>query len=243
VSRPVSAALVEVLAGRRGGTFALEIIADVFYDGERTFKSLPLTDVRLKWDIESDLKSAATLVVDYGSASGESLTPTDFSSTLAPYGQEVNLIAKVSAGGFSETVQLGRYKIFDDPEASDQTMDFQGRRVTVSSHVEVTLTDLMVQVKRAGFRFPQNPSTTSAWDELAAVTGMPVIRSLPDATLAATLAYEANEGGRLKAVQAIANRLGGVPYTNAFGALTVLPDAYGPVVAELVAPSWTHRRR
>jgi hypothetical protein len=144
----------------------------------------------------------------------------------------------VSAGAFSETVQLGHFRIVSVPDARDAHAQFLGGDITVGSTIRVTLQSREVAVARWGFRSEQSPpSLVSCWAEIQRLTGMQVLRSVDDKPIPASVVYLAAQGGRLQAVQDLANVLGGIPYVTSDGALTVLPDVVGPVVAELVLGS------
>lgn len=217
------------------GSFSTRLVVDSFLGATRTGKDLPATEYDLKWDSEASIKSAGTLTLVQSSESGESLVPRSFRDMLAPAGQEVNLLMEVSTdGGFSETVQLGHYRITAVPQSSESVAEVLGRPTVVSSRVELTLEDRMVGVQRKGFRSEQNPPAgATCWGELQRLSGLTVVRNLPDKPVPGGTVYEAAQGKVLDAVQALAGTLGGVAYITPAGALSILPDARGPVVAEL----------
>lgn len=210
------------------------LVVDAFYGATRTAKDLPVVQWELQWDAEAQIKSYGKLVIAYSGDMADSYTPKQFTDLLAPFGQELNILLEVSAGEFSETIQLGHYRIVSVPDARDEHMNVTGRELTVGSRVTVTVQDRLVGVKRRGFRYEeQPPSLTSCWGELARLTGMQVIRSVPDKAIPASVVYAAEQGGRLNAVQALADVLGGVAYVTPDGALSVLSDEVGDVVLEL----------
>jgi hypothetical protein len=217
------------------GGFAVELLADVYYGATRRFENLPVDTWELKWNSDDDIKASGQLTVAYSSDIAESLTPKEFTDLLAPFGQQVNVRLRITANEdqFSETLQMGWFRIESIPEAVDQNFSLLGRTLTVGSRVTVNLQDRMLTVKRAGFHSEQNPKTKSCWGELSRITGEQLLRSVPDTAVPASLVYEATEGGVLKAAQSLANALGGVPYFTPDGSLSVLPDENGPVVAVL----------
>ncbi len=220
----------------RSGGFSVQLVADVFYGSTRTFADLPIDTWQLDWDSEADIKASGKLTIAYSSAIAESLSPTEFTSLLAPFGQQISVRMRISANEnrFTETLQLGWYRIESIPDAVDQNFELLGQTLTVGSRVTVNLQDRMLAVKRAGFHSERNATAGgSCWDELGKLTGAQLLRNVPDAALPASLVYEASQGGVLKAVQGIANTLGGVPYFTSDGMLSVLPDEDGDVAATL----------
>jgi hypothetical protein len=231
--RPASDLFGQVI----GGTRSVRLIVDVFYDDEPTFEDLPVSDWSLAWDLESELKSTGDLTVAYTSQAGESLTPRGFLDTLAPYGQQVNVLVEVSAGaGFTEVLQLGRYRIAQAPEASDTYFQFLGRTLSAGSLVKLTVDDLLSNVKRAGFHQPEPPILTDTiWGEIQRITGLPVNPSLPDKATPSGLIYQNNTGGRLAAFQDLTSALGGIGVTNSFGEVTAIPFDVDPTPVAVLA--------
>lgn len=211
------------------------LVVDAFYGATRTAIDLPVTQWDLRWDAEAAIKSSGQLTVTYSGEMADTYSPSEFTDLLAPFGQELNILLEVSAGEFSETVQLGHYRIVAVPSARDEYMNVLGGNLTVGSKVTVQLQDRLVGVRRRGFRYEESPpSLTSCWAEMARLTGMQVIRSVADAAIPTSVVYAAEQGGRLKAVQELADVLGGVAYVTPDGALSVLPDEAGSVALELV---------
>jgi hypothetical protein len=229
--RVASENLSEVLRG----SFSTRLIVDASYGADRRAMDLPAVAWDLDWDSEAEIPGDGSLTIIYTPEVAESLTPTQFTDILAPFGQELNLRLEVSAGEFWETVQLGHYRIIAVPDARDTHMDHLGETIVVGSSVTVTVRDRLEGVRRSGFHSEQSPpSLDSCWAEIQRLTGMQVLRSVDDKPIPASTVYLAEQGGRLKAVQALAGVLGGVAYVTPDGALSVMPDAPGDVVAELV---------
>lgn len=226
-----SDALKDVLKG----SFTVEYTADVFYGSTRTVENLPIVSPSFKWDSEATTAATGSCLVKFTPEFAESMTPNEFTDKLAPFGAELNVRATVSGGDFSETVQVGRYVIKAVPSAKDEFMQFMGSTIVSGSHVELTLADRSLRVIRWGFRTPQNPpSLTSCWNEIARISGAAVLKNVADKPIPTSIVYEANSGGRWKAVQQLAGVLGGKAYFNPFGVLTILPDTPDGVVGELV---------
>ncbi len=231
--RPHSDRLVELL---RAGSFNAVLVVDAFRGAERRIKDLDAAEWDLRWDRESNLKSAGTMTAVTVTDFGVSMSPTQITDDLAPFGSELNILMEISSGdSFRETIQIGHFRIAETPSARDEFADFGVQQIVTASVVELTLHDRLSTVERRGFRSEENPQTTSAWSELARISGMQVIRhpSLADAVLPTDMVYKAVKGGRLQAVRAIAEILGGTEYTTPDGALSVWPYTAGTVVARL----------
>lgn len=221
--RAVSTRLAEVI---EGGQFEASIALDVFYGAERTLSALRVdSSWELRWTKDADVPGEGSVLVQAPSLDGSSLTPREFTARLAPFGQEVTPQLTIRAGDFAETIQAGRFRIVDVPSARDETLQYQTRVITTGSWVRLSLLDQLEAVREAGFTKPEKPvHTTDAWQELARLTGMRIVRSGPTVAVPASITYELTDGGRLKAVRELATALGGTPYVRADGALTVLPD-------------------
>ena len=227
--RAVSDELAAVLDG---GQYELDLRLDVFYGAERTLAGLTVyPSWELKWVKSADVPGSGSVLVQVQMPDGSSLTPREFTSRLAPFGQEVAPLLTVRAGAFAETVMAGRYRIVDVPSARDENMVHAARVITVGSYVELRLADQLEAVREWGFAAPEQPVHTSdAWQEMARLTGMRIVRSAPTVSVPASIVYDMSDGGRLKAVQALADALGGTLYVTADGALTVLADGEGESV-------------
>jgi hypothetical protein len=223
--------LKEVLAG----SFSQRFFCDIYYGPGRTIPKLPIVNPQFKWNLEANIIGSGSVMVEYTPEFAESMAPKDFVDFLAPFGAQAASYAEITAGGFSETIQLDRYAITAAPTARDEFMDFMGQTLVSGSTVELTLLDLSVKVDRWGFRVPETPpSSASCFDELGRITGARLLRNVPDLPIPTDVVYEANQGGRWKAVGALAGVLGGRPYFNSSGALTIIPDVPGDVVVDLV---------
>lgn len=226
--RDVSTRMAEVLDG---GQFDIELTIDVFYGAERTLRDLRVDPSwEVSWRRSADAPGSGLVLVMYDSQSGESVAPREFTDLLAPFGQEVVLKLTVSVGAeFREVVQLGRWQIDDVPSARDEHFRHLGRVVTDVSMVELSLIDQLEAVRADGFDRIESPRSPSAWDEMARLSGMKVLRSVPDATIPTSATWPAANGGRLDAIRMLADHLGGTPYVMSDGTLTVLPRAIGEI--------------
>src|SRR3546814_10794582 len=62
---------------------------------------------------------------------------------------------------------------------------------------------------------------------------MPVVETVEDKPIPGSTVWEPKQGGRLEAVQKLADVLGGIPLVNSVGAFTSVPDEVGEPVGEL----------
>ena len=216
------------------GSFSRRLIADVFHGSERVWQNLPLLSWSLDGSLSREVKHQGRGTVAYNSVAGESLVPEGTEGILSPFRARLLLLMEITAGGFTETVTLGWFRITEVPYARDHFTEVNGVRTVVGSVVDLVFQSLDVDVKRRGFRSEQQPpSLTSCYRELRRISGLPVSETVPDQTIPAAFVYEASSGGRLKAVQALAGVLGGSAVVDPAGALVVLPNAVGPVVGSL----------
>lgn len=222
--------LIEML---QGGSFSVRLIVDAFNGATRTHFDLGVADWDLRWNREANLKSSGSVTLLEVDDYGRSIVPVLPGDDLSAFGSELNILMEVSAESFSETVQLGHYRIGEVPETEDAYADFGDRQIVAASMVVIELDDRLAAVEKRGFAAEENPASTSAWAELARVSGMQVIRSLPDVTIPSDFVYQAVQGGRLKGVRALAALLGGVEYTTPDGALSVLSLTPGAPVGTL----------
>lgn len=216
----------------RGGSFRAVLTVDVFYGPDRVLQDVPVDDWLFTGDLGAEVCYGGELSIVYQGDLAESYTPREVTDALAPFGQRVIPYLTVSAGPFTERVQLGVFRIADVPEAEDQFLTRGGRRLVVGSVVRVTLLDLFEQVRRAKFRSLEQPaSLTSAWGEIARVTGLPVTQSVADAAIPQTITYDRS---RLTATQVLASVLDARAVMLSDGSVGAVPNTPGAAVADLL---------
>nr|WP_278101169.1 hypothetical protein [Microbacterium proteolyticum] len=222
--------LLDALAG----SFTRRVLVNVFHGTDRVATDLAFESWSLESDLDSAVGTSGSGVVVYPSVSGESLSPEGTKGVLSPFRARVELVMEVSAGGFRERVSLGLFRVVTVPEARDYTADVDGVSRVVSSRVKIGFASLAEDVRRRGFRFPeQPPQTDSCYRELRRITGMPVLESVPDAAISGNPTWEAKQGGRLDAVQKLADQMSATAVVNSAGAWVLVPDEQGEPVASL----------
>jgi len=222
-------ALLDVLSG----SFERDVTVNVYHGSVRVQEGLRLESWSLSGDLDNEVVCTGAGVIVYESVKGESLVPVGTEGVLSPFRATLELIMTVSAGDFTESVSLGLFLLTRVPSAHDFTADRNGSAVVVASRVTVEFRSLDERVRRWGFRSPEHPQSSSCWDELRRITGMPVKETVADATVSASVLYEAKQGGRLAAVQLLGDSLGGVPVVDSSGAWVVIPDVVGDPVGVL----------
>lgn len=224
-----SDALLDVLSG----SFDRDVTVNVFHGAVRVREGLRFESWSLTGDLDNEVAVSGAGVIVYESVNGESLLPEGTRGDLSPFRASLEIVMHVRAGDFSESVSLGLFVLTKVPSARDSTVEVNGRSVTVASRVAVEFRSLDERVRRWGFRSPEHPQSASCFDELRRITGMPIRETVPDVSLSSGVVYEAKQGGRLAAVQLIADTLGGVPLVDSDGAWVIVPDEVGEPVGEL----------
>lgn len=214
-----------------GGSFQVDVTADIFYDGDRRLQDVPISDWSFNGDLDAEIPTAGDLTIVYQDDFAESYTPREVTDSLAPFGSIAVPYVTITAGKFRERMQIGVFRIDDVPEARDEFLNHRGRQLVVGSVVQVSLQDLFRPVKKARFRSLEQPaSLISAWAEIARITRLPVTRTVADAPIPKTITYDRD---RLATVQTLAAVLGGTAVMLADGSVGIIPDTPGAAVAEL----------
>lgn len=215
----------------RGGVTARWMF-DLMYDGERRMSNVPIAiGPGMTWDGSRFVAAAGTARVVWSDANARSGIPRDVGDWFAPFGAELQVDCIVGVGVFSERVPQGRFVITDIPDAVESTMLWEGRLIHPNEAFTVALKDRLVKAQRDPFPYPMAPRSTSAWEEVQALTGLPLIRNAPDKLIPQT----AYEGSREDAVKAIFDTLDAWPHLDSAGALTSRPKAW-PAVAGTFGP-------
>lgn len=210
-----------------------EIIATAFYGAKQTipsddfpdYPSVPLAtnSGSITWDAGQQLQAQGNCFL---TANGVSLVPQAKTDPLAPFGQEIQLVRRVHYADTSWDIPGGRFRIQEVPEASDSYR-------IMGWSAQLNLVDLFDRLKAADFLGAVNTPSQydSTWDEVARLSPLPVVRSLPDAAIPAGVTFE----GRLDAVTKLITNLGGEPALTRTGQLTARPANNYLTATETVA--------
>ena len=232
--RPASAQLLDVLRSPHTFTFS----ADLFYDGERLFAGLPITDPSFGWDAGAEVEASGRVTVTWSDDTGSSLRPDEPQDWLAPFGSRLVVYATVGDGASAERVQLGDYCITSVPSVNSSTFLFGETRITVGDVVELELKDRMVEVQRDRFTRLEQPAVGgSIWDEVAKQTGLQVTRAVPDGQVTAAVVYDES---KTAAIQDLLSVIDAVPFLEWDGTLSARPRTPPPSTGVLrVGPDGT----
>ncbi|MBX3435920.1 MAG: hypothetical protein KF861_00295 [Planctomycetaceae bacterium] len=218
-------------AALTGGSISRRLVADSFYGATRTLQDIPISTWSIRGDLTAAIKTGADVTILYTDDFARAATPHELTDALAPYGQELHLYMVIKLADTEERLPLGQFRIESVPGGTDAQRRFRDRVITEGSTVQVTLMDRFLGVQRARFRSLQEPaSLTSAWAELARISGLAVTRTVPDVAIPSTLVYDRD---RLQAVQLLAGVLGGTAIMTSQGTVAVIPNTPGDVVATL----------
>lgn len=202
-------------------------VADLMYNQDRRIPGLLIERPDLSWDAGQFVAGSGRVQVVWADDYGRSMIPQRLGDVFSPFGAELQIDVILGAGVFSERVPVGRFVIDAVTDALGRRLPFDGRMVTVGETFGLNLKDPLLRVSRDGFPFPTAASSSSVWQEIQAVSGMPVIRNVPDQTLPAGTVHD---GDASDVVSHLFDLLGAWPQVDASGLLTARPKAWpGPV--------------
>lgn len=235
MAREVSAKLRDVLSSAAGrpGVFAIEWVADLYYDGAPVAQNVPIEDPKFTWDGSSQVQGRGSCRVLWDNLMGESIVPRQIGDMFSPFGAELQVDVIVSAGSFSERVPMGRFVLDSVPDAVEYAVAHPhgGETIVVESTVSLELADYFLRISRDSFPFPTSPESSSMWDEAQRLTGLPLVRSIPDRVLPRNLAYDED---RLDALEKVFGPSNAWPALTPTGALTAMPKDW-PAPVERVS--------
>lgn len=216
----------------RDGGFSAVWTADVMYNEQRLMQDITVNPPKLGWDLGRFVVVSGSAEVTHADAFGRSIIPRQVGDIFAPFGAEMQIDVVISAGSFRERIPMARTVIESVGETDDRQMMFQGVAFTPGETLPLNVADRLAKVKRDSFLVPAAARTRSAWQEIQAITRMPVIRSLPDAVVPDGMAYE---GAKDAVVSKLFDLMGGWPHLTADGVLSGISKGWGSPVGEIVA--------
>lgn len=214
----------------RDGGFARTWVADLMYDGDRRLANVPITDVDLNWNAASFVAGSGSLRVVWADDHARSIIPRQIGDWFAPFGAELQVDCLIGAGVFTERVQMGRFVIESIPDTVESNLLWQGRLVHPGQSFGVELRDVLTRVARDKYPFPTASQSDSVWDEIQAVTGLPVIRNIPDTGIDVPVTHDEEKS---EATSKLFDRLGSWPAVTSSGVVTARPKSWPAPVDEL----------
>lgn len=216
------------------GSFDKRYVADVVANGVRVLQDVPIINPRLTDSGSSQVQSAATVTLIYQDDFAQSIAPKAIGDTLAPFGTQVLLYSLVFVGpALQERTLLGTYLITDDPQILTTRAKFNGAIIARGDMIDLTLQDLFAGVQKDRFDLPGSaPDTSSVWREYQRLTGFPVTRTVADATIPASVAYQED---KLQACYDLATVLDAVAYMTPDGTASMRPNVWPAAVDSLYA--------
>ena len=225
--RDVSARTLELI---RSGGFSRVWVADLMYDGQRRLANLDISDVDLSWDGNQFVAGSGSCTVVWADDHATSMIPKQVGDWFSPFGSELQIDCMVGAGEFTERIAMGRFVIDSVPTSVESQMPWTGRFIHPGESFELNLKDGLQRVIRDRFAVPTQSASTSVWGEIQAITGLPLVRNVADATIATPVAHDEQKDA---AVSKLFDRLGAWPALNASGVLTARPKAWPAPVDDL----------
>lgn len=209
----------------RAGGFQRQMVADLIVDGERKLQDYPLAQCELKSNGNAKIRTQGSATFVYSDEIGRTIVPEDITSWMVPYATYLNIYYRVRIGTFDEKVLQGSFKVVKVSDPRESQVTNGGRLITIGSSVGLTLADAFSVTDRERFPAPSSPmNLTSAWAEIARLTGLPVTKNVADAAIPRSVTYQES---RLDAVFDLAALLDGIPYVNNLGQVAIQPNVWG----------------
>lgn len=206
-------------------SFDYVYVVDVFSNGVRVLKDLPVTNVQLDDDSTSLVQGTGSFTVAYQGDFAESIAPQNIGDLLSPFGNEVIVYVVVNAGpGFTERITMGHYLISETPNIVTQIALFGGGVISRGDLVDVSLKDPMSGIQRDRFDVPgAPPDLSSVWKEFQRLADLPVTRTVADAAISASVAYQED---KLQAVYDLATVLDATACMTPDGTVSMRPNVW-----------------
>lgn len=225
------AATDELRRALADGGFTTRWVFDLMYNNDRQLADVEVSRPDLSWDGGRFVTGAGSVRVLWSDDHARSIIPRQIGDMFSPFGAEMQVDCLITAGTFSERVPMGRFVVSEIPDAEEARLLWEGRLIHAGESFTVNLADRLAKVERDDFPFPTAPTSSSAWDEVQTITGIPVVRNVPDAEVPTSTAYE---GPRDEALKGLFDVLDAWPHMDSAGALTARSKTWGSPVDELV---------
>jgi hypothetical protein len=214
------------LLGALTGPFNKWFVADVFTgSGARVLSNALIEAPSFTDSGTSKIQSTGSCTLVYQGAFADSIAPKNIGDALAPFGTRVVISVLTEVGpGFTERTVMGTYLITDEPSIRTTRTKFNGAVVAVGDRIDLTLQDLFAGVERDRFDAPGTaPDTSSVWKEYQRLVGLPVTRTVADAAIPASVAYQED---KLQACYDLATVLDATAYMTPDGTASMRPNVW-----------------
>lgn len=214
------------------GSFNLTYSCDVFVEGERVMQSVPITNINLDDNSTALVQGTGSFTIVYQDPFGKSIAPLSIADVFAPFGTQVDLYAIITAGaGFSEKVLLGTYLVSETPTINATWTVFNGAVLSKGDQIDISIQDLMYRTQKNTFDTPSSPSSLiSVWSEFQRLMQIAVTRTISDAAIPNTVAYQTD---RLQAVYDLAAVLDATACMTPDGTASMRPNVWPAVMDEI----------
>lgn len=222
----------DALKSALSGSLNKRFVADVVANGLRVLQDVPITAPSFSDSGSSQVQFTGSCTVVYQDAFAASIAPSQIGDTLAPFGTRVIIYSLVEVGpSLVERTLLGTYLLTEDPKILTTRRLFNGAVVTDGDLIDLTLSDLFAGVQRDTFDSPGSaPDLSSVWKEYQRLTGFPVTKTITDAAIPTSVAYQQD---KLQACYDLATVLDGVAYVTPDGTASMRPNAWPAAVDSL----------
>lgn len=219
--------LLAVLADTHVATYR----AQAFYGEDLSLPDgVPLAgEGSIRFDADAQIQTSGTAYVARDALGETSLVPRLKTDPLAPYGQEITIDRIIRSGENEWAIPLGRFPIAGIPDMREHFARVGSgaelERRLLAYELQLKLRDRFEWIRGADFLRPEAPRAGfSTWEEIQRISPIPIVGSLPDQTIPASLAYT---DSRYDAIVTLMDNLGGEPHLLRDGSLTArVKDAW-----------------
>lgn len=183
------------------------------------YESVPVTeDGQITFDADGQTQANGSLYLAYDA---DDLVPESKTDPLAPYGQELAIVRRVTYANTSWEIPLGRYRIQEVPDTATLFRAYpagslDARLQALGWRAQLNITDLFDILQADDFLAKTSPTNSSTWAEIQELSPIPIVKSLPDQAVPSGIVYRS----RTDAITQMMANLGGEPHLTRMGALT-----------------------
>lgn len=205
-------------------------VGSLIYDNTTRLADLPLHKPSFSWDGNAQIVGSGSCEIVSQDAFGRSIVPAVIGDLFSPFGAELQVDVIVTVGDFAERIPMGRYVLDSVPSSREVELEAPGGEpFFAESRLELSLKDYMLRVQRDKFPFPTPPSSTSMWEEAFNLTGLALVRNLPDTPVPTSVTYDED---RLQALDDLFAVQDAWPHLTPSGQLTARPKGWPAPVSE-----------